>query len=313
MDRSVEIGPGGPVMSFTRILILPLSPRSPAHVVSIWTNFAGWRTLHHHRTRSERAVMKLPEADTYPFPQSRRRFAASGAFACGLLAFSRVAGAQGAAEDVPPATFMDDLQYADLADPYKQTGSFPPDKAVEDQAQRILAAAPTGPRPYDIAKYFVSDGVPFAFRRQNANKAPWNPVVREMIIPFAGQKATDMTPWCACFVNWVLNRAHRGGSGSAGAISFLDTQRFEQTTSPREGDLIVYRFYRDADGTATDAGHVGFRSAAADNGGDLVLGGNQWTKEAASVICLQKIAPETPGKRNGEAGVLRRQAYVRVV
>lgn len=256
--------------------------------------------------------MSLRNAQILGMQPSRRQFTVLAALG-GILALNGTGYAQNTSEEIPPSNFIDDLDYQDLVDPYKVTGNRPPDKEVQDRAEEILKAAPAGPRPYDIARYFTSDRVPFSFRKQNASKAPWNPIVREMILPFEGQKATDMTPWCACFVNWILNRAHRDGSGSPAAISFLNAQRFEQTLSPREGDLVVYRFYRNSDGEATDAGHVGFRSSSAGRDGDLVLGGNQWTQQAASVICEQRIARETPGKRNGQLGVLRRVAYVRVV
>ena len=76
------------------------------------------------------------------------------------------------------------------------------------------------------------------------------------------------TPWCAAFVNAVLNSNGGKGTGSLMARSYLEWGT--PTKTPKEGDIVVLQ--RTGDPTK---GHVGFYAGEASNGRIKVLGGNQ--------------------------------------
>jgi uncharacterized protein (TIGR02594 family) len=80
------------------------------------------------------------------------------------------------------------------------------------------------------------------------------------------------TPWCAAFVNAVLQASGIEGTGSLSARSFLNLGT--ETKTPKPGDLAV--FWRgDPNGRA---GHVGFYAWEIERSGEIyicVIGGNQ--------------------------------------
>ncbi len=80
-----------------------------------------------------------------------------------------------------------------------------------------------------------------------------------------GGFSDDETPWCASFVNWVLQRSGQGGTGSAAAMSFQNYGT--QLDRPAYGCIAVFSY-------GGGKGHVGF---VVGKQGDrlLVLGGNQ--------------------------------------
>lgn len=59
------------------------------------------------------------------------------------------------------------------------------------------------------------------------------------------------TPWCAGFVNAILNRTGREGTGSLQARSFLALSH--KTKNPKVGDIVILKRGKDP-----SAGHVGF-------------------------------------------------------
>ena len=79
----------------------------------------------------------------------------------------------------------------------------------------------------------------------------------------------DETPWCASFVNWALRQAGLPATNSAAARSFEHWGR--ALDEPPLGCVVVlWRGSRSA-----PTGHVGFYAGEANDGGVLLLGGNQ--------------------------------------
>lgn len=77
-----------------------------------------------------------------------------------------------------------------------------------------------------------------------------------------------LIPWCAAFVNRVLEISGLQGTDSLMARSFLN---FGQAVKlPRVGDIVVLRR-----GSNPASGHVGFYMGEGDQGRIRVLGGNQ--------------------------------------
>jgi uncharacterized protein (TIGR02594 family) len=83
-----------------------------------------------------------------------------------------------------------------------------------------------------------------------------------------GRFSNDETPWCASFVNWVLQQAGQGGTGSARALSFCSYGR--QLERPAYGSIAVFSY-------GGGRGHVGFVVGHQGNR-LLILGGNQGNK-----------------------------------
>lgn len=82
------------------------------------------------------------------------------------------------------------------------------------------------------------------------------------------------TPWCAAFVNGVLNRLGVSGSGSNKAISFAKYK--SATKSPKKGDIVVFR------------SHVGFFQGFSGNR-VAVLGGNQSNRIKVSYFNKNRV------------------------
>ena len=80
--------------------------------------------------------------------------------------------------------------------------------------------------------------------------------------------SSDETPWCAAFVNWVLQQAGYRGTQSAAARSFLNWGISAEQASP--GCVVVFRR-----GAKAWQGHVGFYVGKDRRGNILCLGGNQ--------------------------------------
>lgn len=98
-----------------------------------------------------------------------------------------------------------------------------------------------------------------------------NPKVSAMFAAVGMSEKTDArkVPWCAVFVNYVLERAGIPGTKQALARSFLAWG--DKVEHPRRGDVVVFFRGKYDDGTY---GHVGFVERVI---GDYVycLGGNQ--------------------------------------
>ena len=90
----------------------------------------------------------------------------------------------------------------------------------------------------------------------------------------------DETPWCAIFMNWVIWRSGRKGTGSAAARSFLTYGVEGKIENAPDGNLIGV-FKR---GNSPTAGHVGIIIGEEGNH-YFVFGGNQSNK-----ACTIKIS-----------------------
>jgi TIGR02594 family protein len=89
----------------------------------------------------------------------------------------------------------------------------------------------------------------------------------------------DDTPWCAAFLNWVLLKAGKIGTGSLSARSFL---KYGMATKlPQIGDIVVlWRTTKDS-----PFGHVGFYITETEK--DIyILGGNQ--NDEVSILPFSK-------------------------
>lgn len=80
--------------------------------------------------------------------------------------------------------------------------------------------------------------------------------------------ASDEVPWCSAFVNWVMEQAGIGGTGSAAARSWLHWG--VSMDAPVFGCIVVL-----ARGSNPAQGHVGFFCDEDGFGGIRLLGGNQ--------------------------------------
>jgi uncharacterized protein (TIGR02594 family) len=92
------------------------------------------------------------------------------------------------------------------------------------------------------------------------------------------------TPWCAAFVNGVLNLMGLPGTGSNTAKSF--TKYKQGTTSPEKGDIVVLRR------KGGSGAHVGiFNGFVVRNGKKMVavLGGNQSNKVSVAYYPTSKV------------------------
>lgn len=91
--------------------------------------------------------------------------------------------------------------------------------------------------------------------------------------------STDETPWCASFVNWVMERAGIKGTDSASALSWLKWGK--EISSPAVGSIAVIDW-------GNNKGHVGF--VVGKNGDRIVLaGGNQGNQVKYSTYRLDQI------------------------
>lgn len=94
-----------------------------------------------------------------------------------------------------------------------------------------------------------------------------------------GKFTTDEVPWCASFVNWVMNKAGKGGTGSARAMSWKNYGK--NVKKPAYGSIAVFSY-------GGGKGHVGF---VIGKQGDrlLVLGGNQSDQVKVSSFGTSKV------------------------
>ncbi len=92
-----------------------------------------------------------------------------------------------------------------------------------------------------------------------------------------GLRGRDETPWCAAYVNWVLELCGIAGTNSGMARSFLSWGvSAENEVDPEPGSVVV--LWRKSKDSAS--GHVGF-FLRLEGGYVWLLGGNQWNKVCA--------------------------------
>lgn len=93
-----------------------------------------------------------------------------------------------------------------------------------------------------------------------------------------------VTPWCAGYVNSVLQNSGRQGTGSLAAKSYLNYG--EPVKTPSQGDIVVLNRTNNP-----ALGHVGFvESINQQNGTVNVLGGNQDNSVSIKAYPMSKVA-----------------------
>lgn len=155
-------------------------------------------------------------------------------------------------------------------------GKSPALKKEQQTARAVLAKAPKGPAPLNVATYFLAVGN----GDYGANWKPyvkgwperWNPVIVSFFQATRTNPEGDVTSWCAAFLNWCfqqVNSVPATASASSGSFRSFGTE----TSSPAKGDIVVFQSTNPVE-AAAGHGHVGF--FVADYGEEVdVLGGNQ--------------------------------------
>jgi uncharacterized protein (TIGR02594 family) len=171
-----------------------------------------------------------------------------------------------------------------------------PDKSAIDKANAIIANTPTGPTPFEVAKSFVTrfgKSDPDAIS-QWPLPAAWNPLVVDFFSATQDKATNDTVPWCAAFTNWCLLRSHRPTTNSASSQSFATTDRFKTTSSPKQGDIVVFTCYTAQGNSDLGIGHVTFFDSPIDSDHILCLGGNQGGDRSSTIS--ERAYPNTPFK-----------------
>jgi uncharacterized protein (TIGR02594 family) len=118
--------------------------------------------------------------------------------------------------------------------------------------------------------------------RENTSKTKHDPRVMEYHASVGGIH-NDETPWCSSFVNWVMKKAGKGGTGSAVAVSWKKYGK--KLSRPAYGAIAVI----DWDGPGPGwKGHVGFVVGKKGNSIQL-LGGNQANAVNIKTFSTSKI------------------------
>ncbi len=114
--------------------------------------------------------------------------------------------------------------------------------------------------------------------------AKHNPVIVEMLRYVGIRWGGDETPWCAAFVNWVLENAGVDGTGSAMARSFMRWGEDIPFAQAKPGDIVV--LWRKSKTSAS--GHVGFLQAF-EGRYIRILGGNQGNRVSSKRYPLRRL------------------------
>jgi uncharacterized protein (TIGR02594 family) len=156
------------------------------------------------------------------------------------------------------------------------------------KAFRLLIHATTKSNPFEIARHFAE--LPDRNIDDWLYRDEWPKRTNPLIVGFFSvtrQLPTEgnQTAWCAAFVNFCLFAAGYEGTGDALSGSFR--RLGDQTNTPRQGDVAVFRNI----GPSGDIGHghVGFYVGTDGRSDILVLGGNQRGENPGSTVGV-KIA-----------------------
>jgi uncharacterized protein (TIGR02594 family) len=178
------------------------------------------------------------------------------------------------------------------------TGDKPPRFDEISKAFGLLYAAPRGPTPIDVARYFET----LAAKNKDGDgyKAEWPSRANPLIVGFFSMTNTmpsagDQTSWCAAFINFCLAASGREMTFSALSGSFRKYRT--PTENPQPGDIVV--FAKPGPEGAQGFGHVGF-FLEKDATGIRVLGGNQGSSGSGAV---------TTAKFPFKSGALEWQSY----
>jgi len=167
----------------------------------------------------------------------------------------------------------------DYSGPLPGGGVLGEEQALSEEqktAREVLAKAPSGPTPFIVASYFlaVGSGEYGESWKPYISGWPqrWNPVIVSFFKSTDTKPEGDLTPWCAAFVNWCFQQSSghpATRSASSGSFRCFGAQ----TTTPRTGDIVVFR-RPGGNESCIGHGHVGF--FVADHGNEVeLLGGNQ--------------------------------------
>lgn len=140
------------------------------------------------------------------------------------------------------------------------------EKALEAAFAAVSKGKPTDTPPWhELALEYVG------LREVPGTKS--NKTILGWIKSFFSWADDDSTvAWCAIFVNTMLAKSGKKGTGKANARSFLAWGR--SVRAPKKGDVVV--FWRN--NPKSWQGHVGFYAGDAGNGYIYCLGGNQNNK-----------------------------------
>ncbi|GAG37317.1 unnamed protein product [marine sediment metagenome] len=111
-----------------------------------------------------------------------------------------------------------------------------------------------------------------------------NPTIVTMLRHVGIRWGGDETPWCAAFVNWVLNDAGVDGTSSAMARSFSRWGDSVPLAKALPGDVAVL-WRKDP---KSSSGHVGFIQSVTDRHVTL-LGGNQGNRVSSKRYPLRRL------------------------
>lgn len=130
-----------------------------------------------------------------------------------------------------------------------------------------------------------------------------NPIVRTLFAHtrFPPSMVSVSTSWCAAFACAMLERAGYDSPHSARARDFL--RWGGALVQPRYGAIMVF-----SRGDSAELGHVGFYERMTEQGGVLVLGGNQANSVGTAVYPPERVLgmrwPLLPPRPVGGSGTL---------
>ena len=184
-----------------------------------------------------------------------------------------------------------------------ELGKSPALRAEQQIARAILARAPKGPTPFEVARFFLAVGAgdygvtwkPYTMGWPER----WNPVIVNFFHATKTVPEGDVTSWCAAFLNWCfqqVNGVPATDSASSGSFRSFGTE----VLSPAQGDIIVFQSMNQVE-AEMGHGHVGFVVRV--SGEEVeVLGGNQIEGHDRS-----HMISSVPFKKNGK--LLRLHSY----
>jgi uncharacterized protein (TIGR02594 family) len=193
------------------------------------------------------------------------------------------------AKSIYPETIMsdeppEDSKDADYSGAWSDIlpfGTSPPDAVEIQMAKNILSSA-KGKTAVEVAECFL---ILSEEKQKYIGGWPdrWNPVIVEFFKATRTHPTGDVTPWCAAFVNWCLQRSGaKFITNNASSGSFRTWGK--KTETPKKGDIAVFG-RTDQTQYLLGRGHVGFYIDQ-DQARILILGGNQVTKNGHHRISL---------------------------
>lgn len=155
----------------------------------------------------------------------------------------------------------------------------PADDPRWGQALEYLGKVPTDGNPYEVAKS-LDASLPDQFRNE-WDSAYANPLIVLLFGATGTEPAGDVTPWCAAFMSWCIERVGLRSTQSAASKSYRsygtavwkNGEPFPPDDVVREGDIAVFESLANG-----NRGHVAFYLGPdPDDQANrvLLLGGNQ--------------------------------------